>query len=498
MKKFVSITKAFLFIFGLFLKQNVPGQIHGLTRISSLSPGLVVCQNGKVGTFSGLCQSTISLGQSTFNCNGAIYTSSTFLTGNSTSTFLPLINNLQNIKQAATFNSLSGSSYNAALDNNGVLYTWGSNHKGQLGTGNTNSVVTPTPVLSNVKTIVNVKEGNLGNELMMVIKNDNSLWGWGSDEGGCMGTGIAGGFNPNPVQILTNVKKAVCSASTCVALKNDGTLWAWGNNKFSDLCSNCNYTQAILPPTKLDKITTFINDFDFVSDLFDLLLIAIDNNNKIYYSYKPGSSSFSSLKNLSFSNVNKVYSHGNNSYFLVNNNGEVYTFGNMNYYQGTQFSYYDTIPKKISFLSNIKELYTTTGKVYFLRNDGKLFFSGDNTAYQYEISSCGTSVSFVNTCELYLGCNILVGNKEYDLINDNLKLFPNPGKRILNVTLDSNEEVENITVTDISGKLIQVTAEKKSDNNYALDISQLSEGLYFASIKLKNHPPVSKKFMIER
>lgn len=500
MKNNYAIQKVILFVFLFISEKPCNGQIHGLTKDYYNDPSLIVCQNGKVGTYGGICQSTIVMNQATLNCNGAIYTSSNnIVTGNSTSTFLPLFNNLQNIKQAAVFSSFNNPNYNAALDNNGVLYTWGSNHKGQLGTGNTNPVVTPTPVLTNVKTIVNIKEKYhtvLVNEYMMVIKNDNSLWGWGDNSSGCLGTGAPGGFNPNPVQILTNVKKAVCSGSTCIALKNDGTLWAWGKNIFSDLYCNTNYTQSILPPTKLDKFTTPIKDFDFTSHNFDVFLIAIDNNNKIYYTYDPYSS-FGTVKNFNFSNINKVYSHRCRTYFLLTNNGEVYTFGDMDYYQGTSFSYYDTIPKKISLLSNILELYTTGTNVYFLRNDGKLFVSGMNNNFLYEKHSCGTTSGFINVCEVYLGCNILVGNKEYVTEFNDIKIYPNPTHNTLQLFANSKETIEEIQISDISGKSIKLNPER-SGEEYVLNVSNLTSGIYFAHIKLKGYPTLTKKFIIQR
>lgn len=503
MRKLIKKTLFLLLWFNY--EQTCNGQIHGLTCESD-QPKLIVCQNGQVGTYLGGCSYTFNNNyvspQYTYNCNGAVFTSTyQILPLPATSTSLPKITNLQNIKQAAVFNEISGS-YNAALDNNGVLYTWGVNSKGQLGTGNTNSVTTPTPVLTNVKTIINIKStfSNIDNDFMMVIKNDNSLWGWGSDLNGYLGTGTSGNIMPNPVQILTNVKKAVCSESTCIALKYDGTLWAWGKNTFSNLYCNTNYTQSILPPTKLDKLTNFIKDFDFYSNPSDLNLIAVDNNNNIFYEYQ--NNYYKSIKKLSFSNVGNVYCKNDGayssivSYFIRTSNGDIYTFGNMSYYNGSLSTNEDTIPQKIILLSNIVEVYPSK-LIYFLRNDGKLFVSGNYPNFSYEITSCGNTFNFKNACEVYLGCNILVGLPDNHTEESNVRIFPNPTNDYVQLEITATDRIEDVFISDISGKKTKLHPYQK-EQVVICDIRDLSNGIYVLSIKTKNHQTINKKIIIEK
>lgn len=465
-------------------------QIHGLINKVLHSPKLIVCQNGKVGTYDGICQSTVQALQSTTcNCNGAIYISP-YIACIPSSTFLPMVNNLQNIKQVSVFNGDDGD-YNAALDNNGVLYTWGTNNHGQLATGNTNSVVTPTPVLSNVKKIVQMK--NSSSNFMMVIKNDNSLWGWGSDNNGYSGNGTPGGINPNPVQILTNVKNAVCSDGLCIALKYDGTLWAWGSGSINVFCNNPP-TQLTFPPTKLDKFTTFIVDFDFNQYNF-CYLIALDNNNNVFYAYNPNYSNHE-LKKLTLPNVANVYSlEGTGiTYFLRTYSGDVYTFGNLSYYFGSITFSNDTIPKKILTLSNIIEIYPSNSKAYFLRQDGKLFFSGWPS--NNEVYSCGNAVVFKNTCEVYLGCNLLVGVNESIKENNSIKIYPNPASNSFQLEINATDAIQEIFVSDISGRKIGLL-EPPSGVNHTYDVSMLKNGIYFLNIKLKNKGTFTEKLILQ-
>jgi hypothetical protein len=85
----------------------------------------------------------------------------------------------------------------------------------------------------------------------------------------------------------------------------------------------------------------------------------------------------------------------------------------------------------------------------------------------------------------------LVGIKEnIDELKNNLKLFPNPTKDILN--FDSDVTLSEITITDIYGKQIL----KQNVNVNFIDVSKLTNGLYFISFKLdKSSLTATKKFI---
>ncbi len=71
-------------------------------------------------------------------------------------------------------------------------------------------------------------------------------------------------------------------------------------------------------------------------------------------------------------------------------------------------------------------------------------------------------------------------------INEHLKnknvvnIYPNPNNGICNIS--SSEVIENVTITDITGKLVYLN-KNVNGNNLALDILQSSKGLYFISVK---------------
>jgi alpha-tubulin suppressor-like RCC1 family protein len=82
---------------------------------------------------------------------------------------------------------LAGGRWHSLAAVNGSLYTWGQGSKYQLGNNSTGNVKTPTQ-LSNVpstdKTVVSFGGGV---EHSLALREDDSLWGWGSNGSGRLG-----------------------------------------------------------------------------------------------------------------------------------------------------------------------------------------------------------------------------------------------------------------------------------------------------------------------
>lgn len=146
-------------------------------------------------------------------------------------------NNFSQPSQVGTDNDwiaiTAGSVHSSAIKSNGTLWTWGRNDYGQLGNGSWNS----NPVVTQVGTDTNWKEVHTSDRMMIALKTDNSLWAWGRNEYGGLGDGTTL-HNNTPQQIGQNTndwKSVSVSSYHSLALKNDGTLWAWGSNLFGKL-----------------------------------------------------------------------------------------------------------------------------------------------------------------------------------------------------------------------------------------------------------------------
>lgn len=114
-----------------------------------------------------------------------------------------------------------GSYFMAALKADGSLWTWGNNDAGQLGTGNTSSSNKPVRVMDGVASF------DCGTTYMAAVKTDGSLWVWGNNEDGQLGIGTQEDSNV-PVKIMDGVRSVSCGQWHAAAVKTDGSLWAWG------------------------------------------------------------------------------------------------------------------------------------------------------------------------------------------------------------------------------------------------------------------------------
>lgn len=126
-----------------------------------------------------------------------------------------------------------------ALKHDGSVWAWGRNTypwhprdlEGILGDGTAVQRSSPVRVISG-----DVKEIFSAQLSIFALKNDNSLWGWGSNLEGKLGVGDSRLTQPSPVQIVppgsVSVIKIIGGRWATIMLKADGTLWAWGENTY--------------------------------------------------------------------------------------------------------------------------------------------------------------------------------------------------------------------------------------------------------------------------
>ena len=83
---------------------------------------------------------------------------------------------------------------------------------------------------------------SLGGEHSAAIKEDGSLWMWGSNSFGELGNGKdsyseenALYNEPKPIKIMDNVVGVDDGGESSVAVKADGSVWTWGGNMYGEL-----------------------------------------------------------------------------------------------------------------------------------------------------------------------------------------------------------------------------------------------------------------------
>ncbi|NUU19302.1 hypothetical protein HP550_18800 [Cellulomonas humilata] len=108
------------------------------------------------------------------------------------------------------------------------VYTWGDGQTGVLGDGTTADRSLPVRVLSGEWADVETSTWS-----DFAIRADRTLWGWGNDGWGQVGTGPGYG-TLLPRQVGTQADWGVVAAGYqhTMAIRTNGSLWGWGDNEY--------------------------------------------------------------------------------------------------------------------------------------------------------------------------------------------------------------------------------------------------------------------------
>ncbi len=126
----------------------------------------------------------------------------------------------------------AGDTFAAAVKTDGTVWIWGS----PTLTGGFNTITTPIQLSG----VANVRAIAAGNRHLLMLKNDKTLWAIGSNTWGQLGNGSNTPDSTNPVQVagLSNVTRIAGGQDFSLAVKEDGTIWAWGSNVTGQLGPN--------------------------------------------------------------------------------------------------------------------------------------------------------------------------------------------------------------------------------------------------------------------
>lgn len=131
----------------------------------------------------------------------------------------------------------AGEEHTVALREDGAVWAWGLNWEGTLGDG------TQTRTYDAVQAqIADCNAIAAGGRATFALRKDETIgfvmvWAWGDNYAGQLGEGRTAPHKITPVQVkgeqgdgvLTEVTAVAAGMGHTVALKNDGTVWAWGS-----------------------------------------------------------------------------------------------------------------------------------------------------------------------------------------------------------------------------------------------------------------------------
>ena len=438
--------------------------------------------------------------------------------------------------KAQCWKSISmGALFSAGVMEDGSLWAWGRNQKGQLGDGSNVDKLIP----KQIGTQTNWAKVSCGAEFMVALKNDGTIWSWGANEEGQLGLGSTTNVNtPTQIGISNQWIDISAGARHVLALNTNGVLFSWGSNGFGQLGDGTNIYKdipGIVPNfTEWESITaggghslSVRNQGTLMSwgyGIFWQLGNGLDNNLNLpapidvaaWFEMKAGYYHSVSLKysgpqqaNLWAWGFNNVGELGDGtttrrdipvqigtddswiklgctikSTYGIKADNSLWAWGLNTYGQlgdGTNLNI--SLPLKLTG-DDWQSIGTSTVSEHMIASklDGSLWAWGKNDYGQLGDGTTNDS----NIPKLIFPCNL----KIEDFNEKSITIFPNPGMDWIQISGIDDLQIQELNITDIKGKTIALTME----NSNTINIQHLIPGLYFIHIK-SNQQTLHSKFI---
>jgi alpha-tubulin suppressor-like RCC1 family protein len=150
----------------------------------------------------------------------------------------------------------AGIHHNLVLRSDGVVFGWGGNDRGQLGTDDTDYHIIPVPMI-NGEDVMAIATSFIS-EHSLVLKTDGTVWSVGSNDYGQLGDNTTTERH-ELVEVGSSFDDVVDIAAGgfhSLALKSDGTVWAWGKNASGQLGNNSTTDSSV--PVQVGGLTSIV------------------------------------------------------------------------------------------------------------------------------------------------------------------------------------------------------------------------------------------------
>ncbi len=289
------------------------------------------------------------------------------------------ITNPQNVKK--TYFS-TGTAY--IIDENNDLWAWGENVNNKLGQGYSNNVTSPTKINENIKINdqqIKVKNVWAGLENTWILDTENRVWACGSNVRGTLGQGNTNTYKGyiNITQIdgsrIKEIYPSLGEGYTLVEY-TDGTVYGCGENH-NGVLANGNYNNS----NSFIKLDSYKNAKKIVSGAFTSYILT--NSGDLYgCGYNGygaiainGDEKYSTFIKIASNVIDMTYEETYNSNILYKtNDGKIYVNG-LYRYDLNNNRIYDVPPKAIEGINDSNIVIDNSGLMY---SNGKMYIKNYN------------------------------------------------------------------------------------------------------------------------
>ena len=372
-----------------------------------------------------------------------------------------------------------GSGNVIALKNNGTLWTWGSGES--VGHGSSSNKTTPTQV----GTANDWKDVYAGDYNVYAIKNNGTLWGTGRNAYSSLGIGNSTiQYNFIQIGIDSDWKEISGGNVFTVGLKVNGTLWTWGSDSIGQLGNGTSSNSDVAIPTQISN-----QNWNSIAAGKDHV-IAIQSNGTLW---AWGSNSFGQLginsttsKSLPVqvgtdSDWNKISAGSNhNSAMRTSTSGQIYVWGR-NLYSSLGVGYDENtlqkimVPYPLNTTNDWRDIGNGSFNSTAIKQNGDLYLWGRGS--NGELGN-GTNI-YEQSTPITISCPTLLSINEINDYLTNVKIYPNPADNILFIDTIDNQ-IQKIEIFDLQGRLLKTINENKE--KYQIDISNFSSATYLVKL----------------
>lgn len=167
---------------------------------------------------------------------------------------------------AIRFTAISaGRTFSLALDDQGRVWSWGTNRYGQLGNGTTLNQTAPVLIVMPSKT--SFTSISVGDDHALALDTAGQIWSWGKNSQGQLGTQANTDIQTTPVQIhprgvetkdVPAFTRISASGNHSLALDERGRAWVWGDQTGDDTTHHLTQPVEVKTPqgTRFTAIST--------------------------------------------------------------------------------------------------------------------------------------------------------------------------------------------------------------------------------------------------